>query len=301
MATGSAPTKSPGVPSPTTVSSPSVRGSSVARATPRANLLHSEAACPPQVPDTELTDLGWEPSRTCPPGYWTRAAGMSRDRDTGNSLNELESRALVPSLSRIACSRHGHDIRQLLLVDNMAVALSFERHQSPNFSMLKAIRKFGGFCLARNIATCTRWIFCEANAATSHLAIPGSTRKHQLSPRPAARQPVPKVARRMLSGTGLVEEAWGSRGHFLLRTTPSGATSLPQSDTQLQQVAVVKDSNESMLSSTTESEDFKHKKVRERVGGAAVQRLRQAQVASLRPEQHGHGPGCRAAQAGEAM
>ena len=78
---------------------------------------------------------------------------------------ELESLALLKSLARIARTQYGHDARQLLLVDNMAVALAFSRCRSRNFRVLKIIRKFSAWCLGRNLSTTIRWIPSELNSA----------------------------------------------------------------------------------------------------------------------------------------
>ncbi|CAE7226828.1 unnamed protein product, partial [Symbiodinium sp. CCMP2592] len=77
----------------------------------------------------------------------------------------LEAHALLKSLARIAHTRWGQSIRQLLLVDNMAVALAFDRGRSKNFKMLRIIRKLGALCLARNILPSVRWIPSEYNSA----------------------------------------------------------------------------------------------------------------------------------------
>ena len=76
---------------------------------------------------------------------------------------ELEARALVKSLRRVALSVFGSDIRQLLLADNMAVVLSFDRFKSRNYRLLKQIRVFTSYLLARNISATVRWIPSELN------------------------------------------------------------------------------------------------------------------------------------------
>ena len=105
----------------------------------------------------------------------------------------------------------------------------------------------------------------------SHHAIPGGSRKRQLSPRPALRQTPCKVAQRQLdkarpqptpkaSGV-LTATSWSST----LRTTPSGTMTLPVGEDQLQQLKPSKADNESTSSSTTESEETRGRKPRERV------------------------------------
>ena len=60
---------------------------------------------------------GLEP---CLWGKWLYPAGIL----------ELEARALAKGLRRVALSRFGHDIRQLILIDNMSVCLAFDRSRA---------------------------------------------------------------------------------------------------------------------------------------------------------------------------
>ena len=57
----------------------------------------------------------------------------------------LESRALVKSLKRIALTRFGLNARQILLVDNLGVALAFDRSRCRSFAILRQIRKFAAY------------------------------------------------------------------------------------------------------------------------------------------------------------
>ena len=75
----------------------------------------------------------------------------------------LEGRAVLKSLKHIALTRFGHDVRQLVLCDNMSVVLSFERCRSKNFRLLSLIRRFSALCLSRNIHVSIRWIPSELN------------------------------------------------------------------------------------------------------------------------------------------
>ena len=70
----------------------------------------------------------------------------------------LEARAVLKSLKRIALTRYGHDMRQLLLCDNMPAVLSFERCRSKSYKVLKVLREFGAYCFAHNIYVSVRWI-----------------------------------------------------------------------------------------------------------------------------------------------
>ena len=118
-----------------------------------------------------LTLSGWELNHDFleVPGYllhkdrWTPRLWGTWNHESG--ILELESRALVKSLRRIAMSIFGHDIRQLCLTDNMSVCLAFDRSRSKNYFMLKQIRLFNAYCLSRNISCTIRWIPSELNSA----------------------------------------------------------------------------------------------------------------------------------------
>ena len=73
----------------------------------------------------------------------------------------LEARTLVKSLRRVALTTFGHDLRQLLLTDNMAVCLAFDRSRCREFGLLVQIGCFCAYCLARNIRVSVRWIPSE--------------------------------------------------------------------------------------------------------------------------------------------
>lgn len=83
--------------------------------------------------------------------------------DFSENIVVLEGRALVKSLKRIALTVFGSNIRQVLLVDNLSVALSFDRCRSRDFKLLKQIRKFCSYLLARNISASIRWVPSELN------------------------------------------------------------------------------------------------------------------------------------------
>ena len=103
------------------------------------------------------------PSRLLQKDLWTPRLWGRWQHEAG--ILELEARALVKSLKRIAVSVFGHDIRQLLLTDNMSVCLSFDRSRSRSYSLLQQIRRFSAYCLSRNIACTVRWIPSELNSA----------------------------------------------------------------------------------------------------------------------------------------
>jgi hypothetical protein len=88
-----------------------------------------------EVPSELLAKQLWEPKLW---GRWSFEAGIL----------ELEGRALVKSLKRVALSRFAKDIRQLLLVDNMAVALCFDRFRSRKYRLLRQIRRYSSYLLA---------------------------------------------------------------------------------------------------------------------------------------------------------
>ena len=106
----------------------------------------------PEIPSRILRKDLWEVKLH---GHWLYPDGILI----------LEAQALLKSLTRIANSFWGQNIRQLLFVDNMAIALAFDRSRSRNFKVLRIIRKFAALCLSRNITCSVRWIPSEYNAA----------------------------------------------------------------------------------------------------------------------------------------
>ena len=106
----------------------------------------------PEVPHEWLREERWDVKLK---GLWKHS----------EKIFELETLALLKSFSRLAKSRYGRDSRQLLLVDNMAVALAFSRSRSKNRRVLQIIRKFSAWALGRNVACAVRWIPSELNAA----------------------------------------------------------------------------------------------------------------------------------------
>lgn len=118
-----------------------------------------------------LTDVGWQ----CSPDFkeidgqllhkhlWApKLWGTWKHEE---HILVLEARALNKALDRVACSRFGKNIRQLMLVDSMSVALSFDRCRSRSFKLLKQVRRYAATCLARNIDPHVRWIPSELNSA----------------------------------------------------------------------------------------------------------------------------------------
>ena len=69
----------------------------------------------------------------------------------------------LKSLRKIVMTRFGHDLRQLMLCDNMSVVLAFSRFRSSKSIVLIQIRKFAAYGLARNVLTRVRWIPSELN------------------------------------------------------------------------------------------------------------------------------------------
>ncbi len=107
------------------------------------------------VPSSDYLSMsGWSldrgfpeiPARYLVRKLWTPKLWGEWEFDEG--ILTLEARALVKSLKRIAMSIFGHDIRQLMLVDNMSVCLAFDRSRARNFPLLVQIRKFASYCLS---------------------------------------------------------------------------------------------------------------------------------------------------------
>ena len=107
---------------------------------------------PPEVPKDCLDSGSWTTVRQ---GPWKRH----------EHIVHLEARALVKSFEHVVHDCGLSDCRQLFLVDSMSAALAFDRCRSKNFRMLRQIRKFCSFSLARNIAFSVRWLPSELNPA----------------------------------------------------------------------------------------------------------------------------------------
>ena len=106
----------------------------------------------PEVPKDCLDSGSWTTVRQ---GAWKRH----------EHIVHLEARALVKSFEHVVHDCGLSDCRQLFLVDSMSAALAFDRCRSKNFRMLRQIRKFCSFSLARNIAFSVRWLPSELNPA----------------------------------------------------------------------------------------------------------------------------------------
>ena len=106
----------------------------------------------PEIPKSCLDGETW--STVCQ-GQWKRR----------EHIVHLEARALVKSFEHVVEDGQISHCRQLFLVDSMSAALAFDRCRSKNFRMLRQIRKFCSFSLARNIAFSVRWLPSELNPA----------------------------------------------------------------------------------------------------------------------------------------
>ena len=106
----------------------------------------------PEVPKSMMDPANWTTVRQ---GPWKRK----------EHIVHLEALALVKSFEFIAQDLSTGNSRQLLLVDSMSAALAFDRCRSKNFKMLRRIRRFCSFALARNISFSVRWVPSELNPA----------------------------------------------------------------------------------------------------------------------------------------
>ena len=105
-----------------------------------------------EVPAELLHKSQWEPKSW---GRWQRA----------ENILVLEARALIGGIRRVCSSNHGHDCRQLCLVDNLSLALCFERSRSRNFKVIRILRQASAYLLGFNISLSVRWIPSELNSA----------------------------------------------------------------------------------------------------------------------------------------
>ena len=76
-----------------------------------------------------------------------------------------EARGLCYAVERSARCRPTHDVRLLLLVDNMSICLSFARARCRHFKVLVLIRRVNADAFARNMRFSCRWIPSELNSS----------------------------------------------------------------------------------------------------------------------------------------
>ena len=121
-----------------------------------AALLHDEGCdvdpAFPEIPAAGLRRELWVPKLW---GAWRRREGIL----------VLESRAALKGLKRILMTRHGQNMRQLLLCDNMACVLCFERGRCKNYAVLNVLREHCAYCMAKNVSVTMRWIPSELNVS----------------------------------------------------------------------------------------------------------------------------------------
>ena len=109
----------------------------------------------------------------------------------------LEARSALRAIERLAACEPGRNLRQLLLVDNLGLALSMDRCRSKNFKLLAILRRVSSLRLCKNIRLAVRWIPSEANPADapSRIYEPGGSSK-PLAAAYAGGPPVSLPARR---------------------------------------------------------------------------------------------------------
>eukprot|EP00972_Heterocapsa_arctica_P070506 10415384-Heterocapsa_arctica.AAC.1 len=68
-------------------------------------------------------------------------------------------------MQRVANSVHGWHRRQLFRVDNLSLALAFERGRCSELVVLSFVRKFWATSMANNLRPHTMWIPSELNSS----------------------------------------------------------------------------------------------------------------------------------------
>ena len=89
-------------------------------------------------------------------GWMDVVSGRRRHRN-----ENIIVRARTRGVEILASTQHLYQKRCVALVDNMAVALSFERWRSRNFLVLTCFRKLASLCRALDFAVTVRWIPSE--------------------------------------------------------------------------------------------------------------------------------------------
>ena len=104
----------------------------------------------PEVPARLLRKELWQPRLW---GKW----------QFDEKIINLEARAAVKALKRVALSRFRSHVRQLFLLDNLSLVLALERCRSRQLDLLKIVRIFCSYCICRGIQPSFRWIPSELN------------------------------------------------------------------------------------------------------------------------------------------
>ena len=95
-------------------------------------------------------------------------------------INVLEARAAVKAIERIAYSKYGFRIRQLIIVDNMAVALCFNRHRARKHCMLRLVRRAAALELGCDMRVSVRWVPSEVNSSDGGSRVYGNVASKNL-------------------------------------------------------------------------------------------------------------------------
>eukprot|EP00439_Symbiodinium_sp_Y106_P072996 s2660_g13.t1 len=104
----------------------------------------------PEIPNAGLRRELWTPT-------------LHGRRRYPEGILELEARAVLKGVRRILMTRFGHDLRQLVLCDNLSIVLTIERFRSKNFVVLRVLRELAAYLFCRNVHLAIRWVPSELN------------------------------------------------------------------------------------------------------------------------------------------
>jgi len=111
--------------------------------------------------DAQFPEVDW---RQLGAGKWEKVTSGSW-RYEFETITIREARALLHAVERIGHSRYGFGVRQLVLVDNLGVALSFTRCRAKNKMLLYLVRRSCAIRLGCNLLLSVRWIPSEFNSS----------------------------------------------------------------------------------------------------------------------------------------
>ena len=124
------------------------------------------------MPDIDgALDADWTVDTSCPEVHcdWMREElwdTVYSDRwHYPDPIHIKEARSAVWVLRRAASAPSAGAERRLILGDNMGVVLAFAWRRAHVFGLLRQVRYWSGFCMARNIRAYIRWVPSELNPA----------------------------------------------------------------------------------------------------------------------------------------
>eukprot|EP00438_Fugacium_kawagutii_P007991 Skav234597 [mRNA] locus=scaffold5214:85992:100513:- [translate_table: standard] len=125
-----------------------------------------ETPQPYHVEDYVRVDEGFPevPHHIMNPKHWHTVL-MGRWQNTSEHITLKEGRSLILALRRLGRNQSSRNKKHLILVDNMALAMSSCKGRATNYGMLRIMQQAAAISLAGNFSYRLRWVASELNVA----------------------------------------------------------------------------------------------------------------------------------------